>query len=36
LLDVIKSIKITNRGRVLSVSAKLPEDVLEDFFRKDG
>lgn len=36
LLDVVKSIKITNRGRVVSVSAKLPEDVLEDFFRKDG
>jgi hypothetical protein len=36
LLDVVKSIKITNRGRVVSVAARLPEDALEDFFKKDG
>ncbi len=35
VLDVVKSIKITNRGRVVSISGRLTQDVLEDFFRQE-
>lgn len=36
LLEVVKSIKISNRGRVVAVSGRLTQDLLEDFFKKDG
>ena len=35
LLEVVKTIKIGGKGKVISVSAKLTADVLKDFFEKD-
>ncbi|MFO0881386.1 MAG: hypothetical protein U0840_29145 [Gemmataceae bacterium] len=36
VLEVLKSVKVSNRGKVVGVSGKLTQDVLEDFFKKDG
>jgi len=36
LLEVVKSIKVSNKGRVVSVGGKLSQDLLEDFFKKEG
>ena len=36
LLEIVKSIKVTNRGKVVSVSGKLTQDLIEDFFKKEG
>jgi len=35
LLEVVKTIKFSGKGKVVGVSAKLTADVLEDFFKKD-
>ena len=35
LLEVVKTIKIGGKGKMISVSAKLTADVLKDFFEKD-
>lgn len=35
LLEVVKSVKISNRGRVVSISGKVTQDVIEDFFKKE-
>jgi len=35
LLEVLKTVKVTNKGKVVSVSAKLTADVLEDLFKND-
>ena len=35
LLEVVKTIKIGGKGKVVSVSAKLTADVLKDFFEKE-
>ena len=34
LLEVVKTIKISGKGKVVSVSAKLTADMLKDFFEK--
>ncbi len=36
LLDVVKSVKVTARGKVVTLTARLTQDVIEDFFKKDG
>ena len=36
LLDVVKSIKVSANGKVVRVSGRLTQDVIEDFFKKDG
>lgn len=36
LLEVLKSLKVSNKGVVVSVTGRLSQDVLEDFFKKDG
>lgn len=36
LLEIVKSVKVSQRGKVMSVSGRLTQDVLEDFFKKDG
>ena len=35
-LEVCKTLKVTSKGKVVGVSARLTQDVLEDFFRKAG
>jgi hypothetical protein len=35
LLEVVKTIKISGKGKVVSLSAKLTADVLKDFFEKE-
>jgi len=35
LLEVVKTIKVAGKGKVVSVSARLTADVLKDFFGKD-
>lgn len=35
LLEVVKTIKVSGKGAVVSVSGKLTADVLEDFLKKD-
>ena len=35
LLEVVKTIKVGGKGKVVSVSAKLTADMLKDFFGKD-
>lgn len=34
LFEVVKSIKISNRGKVVTVAGRVTQDVIEDFFRK--
>lgn len=34
LLEVLKSIKISNKSKVVSVTGRLTQDLLEDFFKK--
>jgi hypothetical protein len=36
LLEVVKTVKITGKGKQVGVSARLTADVLQDFFDKDG
>jgi hypothetical protein len=36
LLEVVKSVKVSARGKVVGVSGRLTRDVIEDFFKKDG
>lgn len=36
LLDVLKSIKATVKEKVVTVTARLTADVIDDFFKKDG
>ena len=36
LLEVVKSVKVSARGKVVGVSGRLTQDVVEDFFKKDG
>lgn len=35
LLDVLKTVKVSGKGKVVSITGKLTADVLEDFFKKD-
>jgi len=35
LLEVLKTVKVADRGKVVSVTARLTADVLDDLFRKD-
>lgn len=35
LLEVVKSIRVSNKGKVVSVSARLTQDLIEDFFKKN-
>jgi hypothetical protein len=35
LLEVVKTLKVSGKGAVVSISGKLTADVLEDFFKKD-
>jgi len=35
LLEVMKTVKVSGKAKVVSLSAKLTADVLEDFFKKD-
>jgi hypothetical protein len=35
LLEVVKTVKVGGKGKVVSVSARLTADVLKDFFEKD-
>jgi hypothetical protein len=35
LLEVMKTVKVTGKARVVALSARLTADVLEDFFKKD-
>jgi len=34
LLEVVKTVRITSKGKVVSISARLTADVLDDFFKK--
>lgn len=36
VLEVLKSLKVSNRGKVVGVTGTLTQDVLEDFFKKEG
>jgi hypothetical protein len=36
LLEVVKSVKISSRGRVVAVGGRLTQDLLDDFFKKEG
>lgn len=36
LMEIVKSIKVSNKGKVVGVTGKLTQDVLDDFFKKDG
>lgn len=36
LLDLVKSLKVSSRGTVVSITARLSQDLLEDFFKKGG
>jgi hypothetical protein len=36
VLEVLKSLKVSARGKVVSVTGKLTQDLLEDFFKKEG
>jgi hypothetical protein len=36
LLEVLKTIKVTGKAKVVTLSAALTADVLDDFFKKDG
>jgi hypothetical protein len=36
LLEVIKTVKVTNKAKVVSVTARLTADALDDFFKKDS
>ena len=35
LVEVMKTVKVGGKAKVVSVSARLTADVLEDFFKKD-
>jgi hypothetical protein len=35
LIEVLKTVKVAGKGKVVSVSARLTADVLDDFFKKD-
>jgi hypothetical protein len=36
LLDFVKAIKVSNRGKVVTITGRLSQDTIEDFFKKDG
>jgi hypothetical protein len=36
LLEVFKTVKVSSKGKVVGVSAKLTQDVIDDYFKKDG
>jgi hypothetical protein len=36
LLEVLNTVKIGGRGKVVSLSARLTVDVLDEFFKKDN
>ena len=36
LLEVVKTLKVSTKGKQVSVSGKLTADVLDDFFKKDS
>jgi len=35
LLEVLKTIKISGKGKTVGFTARLTADVLDDFFKKD-